>query len=117
LLGGRLGDLFGHRRLFLVGISLFTVASIAAGLASTQSILVAARAAQGLGGAIASATGLSLIMTLFTDVSNRRQAMGIVGFVSAGGGSVGVLLGGVLTSVFGWHAVFVVTIAVATAVH
>src|SRR5437763_5019054 len=116
LLGGRLGDLFGHRRLFLVGISLFTVASIAAGLASTQSILVAARAAQGLGGAIASATGLSLIMTLFTDVANRTKAMGIVGFVSAGGGSVGVLLGGILTSVFGWHSVFVVNIPVGIAV-
>src|SRR5437764_15040015 len=105
LLGGRLGDLFGHRRLFIVGVSRFTVASIAAGLASPQSILVAARAAQGLGGAIASAAGLSLIMTLFTDVANRTKAMGIVGFVSTGGGSVGVLLGAILASRFGYHAV------------
>ena len=116
LLGGRLGDLLGHRRMFLIGIGLFTVASIAAGLASSQSILVTARAAQGLGGAIASATGLSLIMTLFTDAADRTKAMGVVGFVSAGGGSVGVLLGGILTSVFGWHSVFLVNIPVGVAV-
>jgi EmrB/QacA subfamily drug resistance transporter len=116
LLGGRLGDLFGHRRLFLVGIGVFTVASLAAGLANSQAILVVARAAQGLGGAIASATGLSLIMTLFTDAANRTKAMGIVGFVSAGGGSVGVLLGGILVSFFGWHSVFLVNIPVGIAV-
>ena len=116
LLGGRLGDLYGHRRLFLVGIGLFTVASFAAGLASSQSILIAARAAQGLGGAIASATGLSLMMTIFTDQADRAKAMGVVGFVSAGGGSVGVLLGGILVSVFGWHSVFLVNIPVGIAV-
>ena len=116
LLGGRLGDLLGHRRMFLIGIGLFTVASIAAGLSSSQWILVGARAGQGLGGAIASATGLSLIMTLFTDSANRTKAMGIVGFVSAGGGSVGVLLGGILVSVFGWHSVFLVNIPVGIAV-
>src|SRR5438132_3873447 len=112
LLGGRLGDLFGHRRLFLGGIALFTIASLGAGLSSSQTILVVARAAQGLGGAVASATGLSLIMTLFTDQANRTKAMGVVGFVSAGGGSVGVLLGGILTSVFGWHSVFLVNIPI-----
>src|SRR6266480_487487 len=67
LLGGRLGDLFGHRRLFLIGISLFTAASIACGLATSQGLLVGARAVQGLGGAVASAVGLSLIMNLFTE--------------------------------------------------
>src|SRR5437879_11481219 len=112
LLGGRLGDLFGHRRLFLFGIALFTLASLLAGFSSSQPILVAARAAQGLGGAIASATGLSLIMTLFTDTANRTKAMGVVGFVSAGGGSVGVLLGGILVSFFGWHSIFLVNIPV-----
>src|SRR5213596_3563454 len=89
LLGGRLGDLYGHRRLFLIGIGLFTVASLLAGLASSQAVLIAARAAQGLGGAIASATGLSLMMTIFTAQADRAKAMGVVGFVSAGGGSVG----------------------------
>ena len=116
LLGGRLGDLYGHRRLFLIGIGLFTVASLLAGLASSQAVLIAARAAQGLGGAIASATGLSLMMTIFTAQADRAKAMGVVGFVSAGGGSVGVLLGGILVSTFGWHSVFLVNIPVGIAV-
>jgi EmrB/QacA subfamily drug resistance transporter len=117
LLGGRLGDLYGHRRLFAAGIVVFTVASLAAGMASSQEILIAARAAQGLGGAIVSAAGLSLMMGLFTEPNERAKAMGVVGFISAGGGSVGVLLGGVLTSIFGWHAVFMVNIPVGIAVY
>src|SRR5437867_5671403 len=116
LLGGRLGDLYGHRRIFLAGIALFTVASFGAGLSSSQAMLVAARAVQGLGGALASAVGLSLIMTLFTDNAERAKAMGVVGFVSAGGGSVGVLLGGILTSALGWHSVFLVNIPIGIAV-
>src|SRR6059036_1954463 len=95
LLAGRLGDLFGHRRLFLIGITLFTLASLACGLATTQGFLVTARAIQGLGGAVVSAVALSLIMTLFTDAEERTKAMGVFGFVMAGGGSLGVLLGGV----------------------
>src|SRR6266511_2772073 len=81
----------------------FTEASLAAGISSSQTILIAARAAQGLGGAIVSAAGLSLMMGLFTEPAERAKAMGIVGFISAGGGSVGVLLGGILTSFFGWQ--------------
>src|ERR687885_2826520 len=103
LLGGRLGDLFGHPRLFLAGISLFTVASAACGLAGTQGVLVGARAVQGIGGAVASAVALSLMMTLFTEPADRAKAMGVFGFVAAGGGSIGVLLGGVLTDVLDWH--------------
>jgi EmrB/QacA subfamily drug resistance transporter len=117
LLGGRLGDLYGHRRLFAVGIAVFTAASLAAGISSSQAILIVARAAQGLGGAIVSAAGLSLMMSLFTEPAERAKAMGIVGFISAGGGSVGVLLGGILTSFFGWHAVFMVNIPVGIAVY
>jgi EmrB/QacA subfamily drug resistance transporter len=117
LLGGRLGDLYGHRRLFAAGIVVFTAASLAAGISSSQTILIAARAAQGLGGAIVSAAGLSLMMGLFTEPAERAKAMGVVGFISAGGGSVGVLLGGILTSVFGWHAVFMVNIPVGIAVY
>ena len=117
LLGGRLGDLYGHRRLFVAGIGIFTAASLAAGFSSSQPILIAARAAQGLGGAIVSAAGLSLMMGLFTEPAERAKAMGVVGFISAGGGSVGVLLGGVLTSIFGWHAVFMVNIPVGIAVY
>ena len=117
LLGGRLGDLYGHRRLFAIGIAVFTAASLAAGISSSQAILIVARAAQGLGGAIVSAAGLSLMMSLFTEPAERAKAMGVVGFISAGGGSVGVLLGGVLTSFFGWHAVFMVNIPVGIAVY
>src|SRR3954447_5078458 len=106
LLGGRLGDLFGHRRLFLLGISLFTAASIACGLSTSQGLLVGARAVQGVGGAIVSAVALSLMMTLFTEAGERAKAMGIFGFVMAGGGSIGVLLGGVLTDVLNWHWIF-----------
>jgi len=112
LLGGRLGDLFGHRRLFIAGISLFTLASLACGLATTQALLVAARAVQGLGGATASAVGLSLMMTLFTEPADRAKAMGIFGFVAAGGGSIGVLLGGVLTDSLNWHWIFLVNLPI-----
>src|SRR5262249_18439655 len=92
LLGGRLGDLFGHRRLFLAGVFLFPVASIACGLATSQGVLIAARAVQGIGGAVVSAVALSLIMNLFTESAERAKAMGVFGFVMAGGGSLGVLL-------------------------
>jgi EmrB/QacA subfamily drug resistance transporter len=117
LLGGRLGDLFGHRRLFLIGISLFTAASIACGLSTTQGLLVAARAVQGLGGAIVSAVALSLMMNLFTEPAERAKAMGVFGFVMAGGGSLGVLLGGVLTDTLSWHWIFLVNVPIGVAVY
>ena len=116
LLGGRLGDLYGHRRLFLAGITLFTLASLACGLAGSQQVLVAARALQGLGGAVVTAVALSLIMTLFTDPAERAKAMGVYGFVCAGGGSIGVLLGGLLTSTLSWHWVFLVNLPIGIAV-
>ena len=108
LLGGRLGDLYGHRRLFLIGISLFTLSSLACGLAASQEVLIGARAVQGVGGAIASAVSLSLMMTLFTEPADRAKAMGVFGFVAAGGGSIGVTLGGVLTDSLDWHWIFLV---------
>ncbi|HMW60605.1 MAG TPA: DHA2 family efflux MFS transporter permease subunit [Leptospiraceae bacterium] len=116
LLGGRLGDLFGHRRLFLVGISIFTIASLACGLAPSQLLLVAARAVQGAGGAIVSAVALSLIMDLFHEPEERAKAMGFFGFVMAGGGSLGVLLGGVLTDSLSWRWVFLVNLPIGTLV-
>jgi EmrB/QacA subfamily drug resistance transporter len=116
LLGGRLGDLFGHRRLFLIGISLFTLASLGCGLAASQEILVGARAVQGLGGAVVSAVALSLIVTLFTEPAERAKAMGVFGFVAAGGGSIGVLLGGVLTDVLDWHWIFLVNLPIGVTV-
>src|SRR5687768_8095924 len=112
LLGGRLGDLYGQRRLFLLGIALFTLASAACGLANSQGLLIAARAVQGLGGAVVSAVALSLIMSLFTGAAERAKAMGVYGFVCAGGGSIGVLLGGLLTSTLDWHWIFLVNIPI-----
>lgn len=117
LLGGRLGDLFGHRKLFLAGITLFTLASLACGLANSQGFLIAARAVQGLGGAVASAVALSLMMTLFTEPAERAKAMGFFGFVASGGGSLGVLLGGVLTDVLDWHWIFLVNLPIGVLVY
>jgi EmrB/QacA subfamily drug resistance transporter len=116
LLGGRLGDLFGHRRLFLIGISLFTAASVACGVSTTPGLLVAARAFQGFGGAVVSAVALSLMMNLFTEQAERAKAMGIFGFVMSGGGSLGVLLGGVLTDTLNWHWIFLVNVPIGVAV-
>ncbi len=116
LLGGRLGDLFGHRRLFLSGLALFTAASVACGLATSQAMLVVARSVQGVGGAIVSAVALSLIMTLFVEPSERTKALGVFGFVVAAGGSIGVLLGGVLTDLLSWHWVFLVNVPIGVTV-
>ena len=117
LLGGRLGDLYGQRRVFLVGLSLFTLASLACGLCNSQILLIIARAVQGLGGAVVTAVALSLIMSLFAAPAERAKAMGIYGFVCAGGGSIGVLLGGVLTSTFSWHWIFLVNLPIGVAVY
>ncbi|MBB1624187.1 MFS transporter [Achromobacter sp. UMC71] len=117
LLGGRLGDLLGHRRMFLAGLTLFTAASLACGLAQGQTLLIAARAVQGLGGAVVSAVSLSLIMNLFTEAGERARAMGVYGFVCAGGGSIGVLLGGLLTSALSWHWIFLVNIPIGVLVY
>ena len=116
LLGGRLGDLFGHRRLFLVGLVLFTAASLACGLAGSQEMLIAARAVQGLGGAVVAVVALSLVVGMFTEPRELAKAMGVISFVAAGGGSIGVLLGGVLTDVLDWHWIFLVNIPVGVAV-
>jgi EmrB/QacA subfamily drug resistance transporter len=112
LLGGRLGDVYGHRRLFLAGLSLFTVASLACGLSPSQGVLVVARVIQGFGGAVVSAVSLSLMMSLFVEPAERAKAMGLFGFVAAGGGSIGVLLGGVLTDVLNWHWIFLVNVPI-----
>ncbi|MDN7847472.1 DHA2 family efflux MFS transporter permease subunit [Burkholderia seminalis] len=117
LLGGRLGDLYGQRRMFLAGLVAFTLASLACGLAQSQTMLIAARAVQGLGGAVVSAVSLSLIMNLFTEPGERARAMGVYGFVCAGGGSIGVLLGGLLTSSLSWHWIFLVNLPIGIAVY
>jgi EmrB/QacA subfamily drug resistance transporter len=112
LLAGRLGDLFGHRRLFLSGTAAFTLASLLCGVSTSKGMLVAARAVQGLGGAVVSAVAFSLIVVLFTEPRERAKAMGVFGFVMSGGGSIGVLAGGVLTDVAGWHWVFLVNLPI-----
>src|SRR5690349_772998 len=116
LLGGRLGDLYGPRRLFMAGIVLFSVSSLTCGLADSQVVLVAARVVQGFGGAVVSAVSLSLMMGLFTEPADRAKAMGVFGFVAAGGGSLGVLLGGILTDVLSWHWIFLVNVPIGAAV-
>jgi EmrB/QacA subfamily drug resistance transporter len=112
LLAGRFGDLFGHRRLFLIGTAAFTAASLVCGVSATQGMLIAARAVQGLSGAVVSAVAFSLIVVLFTEPSERAKAMGVFGCVMAGGGSIGVLAGGVLTDLVGWHWIFLVNLPI-----
>jgi EmrB/QacA subfamily drug resistance transporter len=112
LLGGRLGDIYGRRRIFLLGIAGFTLSSVACSLAPSAGLLVAGRAVQGVGGAVASVVGLSLMMTLFSDGGERARAMGIAGFVASGGGAIGVLAGGALTGLLNWHWIFLVNLPV-----
>ncbi len=111
LLGGRLGDLYGHRRFFLLGITLFTLPRSPAASRRAASCW-SARAVQGLGGAVVTAVALSLIMDLFSEPADRAKAMGVYGFVCAGGGSIGVLLGGVLTGSLDWHWIFLVNLPI-----
>src|ERR671916_1083559 len=112
LLGGRAGDLFGRRRVFMIGLALFTLASLFCGLAGSQALLIAARAVQGLGGAIIAPAALSIIITTFTEPADRARAMGIWGFVVSGGGTIGVLLGGVLVGTLGWPWIFLVNLPI-----
>jgi EmrB/QacA subfamily drug resistance transporter len=116
LLGGRLGDLYGQRRVFITGITGFTLASIGCGLSTTQSMLVAFRAVQGVAGALATAVGFALVVTLFSEPAQRAKAMGITGFVASGGGAVGVVVGGVITDALSWHWVFLVNVPIGIAV-
>ncbi len=115
LLGGRAGDLFGRRRVFAAGLALFTVASLLCGLAGSQGVLVAARALQGIGGAIIAPAALSIIITTFKGPKERARAMGIWAFVVSGGASIGVLLGGVLTQTMGWPWIVFVNLPVGLA--
>jgi EmrB/QacA subfamily drug resistance transporter len=117
LLGGRLGDLYGNRRWFLMGLVVFTLASLACGIAEAPWQLVVARAIKGLGGAVVAAVALALIMNLFTDPSERAKAMGVYGFICAAGGSLGEILGGVLTQLLSWHWVFLVNLPIGIGVY
>ncbi len=106
LLGGRLADLLGRRRIFISGLVLFSTASLVAGFASSEGMLIAARAVQGLGGALLSPAALSIITTTFSDGAERNKAFGVWGAVAGSGGAAGVLLGGVLTEYAGWEWIF-----------
>jgi EmrB/QacA subfamily drug resistance transporter len=112
LLGGRMADLLGRRRLFMAGLILFAVASLAGGLAQSETWLIAARAVQGLGAALLSPAALSLVTVLFTEGADRNKAMGVWGAVSGAGGAVGVLLGGMLTEWAGWEWVLFVNVPI-----
>jgi EmrB/QacA subfamily drug resistance transporter len=113
LLGGRMADLLGRRRVFMAGLVLFALASLAGGLATSEGFLIAARAVQGLGGAILSPAALSIVTTTFAEGSERNRALGIWGAVAGSGGAAGVLLGGVLTDSLGWEWVFFVNTPIA----
>src|SRR4051795_7756211 len=118
LLAGRFGDILGRRDIFLAGLGLFTVASLACGLADSEVALVVARFVQGIGGAMTSAVVLGMIVTMFQEPRDQAKAIGVYGFVASAGGSVGLLAGGVLTQSINWHWIFFVNlpIGVATAV-
>jgi EmrB/QacA subfamily drug resistance transporter len=115
LLGGRLADLLGRRRVFMAGLVLFAIASLAGGLASNSGQLIAARAVQGLGAAILSPAALSIVATTFRDGAERNKALGIWGAVAGSGGAAGVLLGGVLTEYLGWEWVLWVNVPIGIA--
>ena len=115
LLGGRLADLLGRRRVFMFGLILFALASLLGGLATSSGQLVAARALQGLGGAILSPAALSIVATTFKDGAERNKALGIWGAVAGSGGAAGVLLGGVLTEYLGWEWVLWVNVPIGIA--
>jgi EmrB/QacA subfamily drug resistance transporter len=115
LLGGRMADLLGRRRLFMIGLAVFTVASLACGFANTNNLLIAARAVQGLGGAMIAPAALSILSTTFAEGEERNKALAVWGAVSGAGGAVGVLLGGVLTEYVGWEWVFFVNVPIGVA--
>ena len=115
LLGGRIADMVGRRRMFMAGLVLFTIASLLGGLAQSALWLVLARAARGMGAALISPAALSLVMTLFTEGSERNKALGVWGAVAGSGGAAGVILGGVLTEWLGWEAVLYVNVPIGLA--
>src|SRR5947209_13991790 len=115
LLGGRLADLLGRRRLFVAGLALFAVSSLLCGLAWSEGSLIALRAVQGLGGALLAPAALSLLITTFAEGRERNLALGIYGAASGSGAAAGVLLGGLLTSYFGWSWIFFVNVPVGVA--
>ena len=112
LLAGRLGDLLGYRRIFMIGLTVFTGASLLCALSQSQEVLIAARFVQGAGGALASAVTLGMIVTMFTEPREQAKAIGVYGFVASAGGSIGLLVGGILTDAISWHWIFFVNVPI-----
>src|ERR1700729_3851408 len=112
LLVGRLGDLIGRRRIFLAGLTVFTTASLVCGLADSRALLIGARFVQGVGGAMTSAVILGMIVTMFPKPAEQAKAIGVYGFVASAGGSIGLLLGGILTQAISWHFIFVINLPI-----
>lgn len=112
IFGGRAGDLFGRRQMFLAGLALFTAASLIAALAPNSGLLITARAAQGIGAALLSPSALALITSVFPEGAARHRALAVWAAVAASGGAVGVLIGGILTEAFGWQAIFLINVPV-----
>jgi EmrB/QacA subfamily drug resistance transporter len=115
LLAGRLGDLIGQRRIFLIGLAVFTAASLLCGVAPSQEVLVGARFVQGVGGALTSAVILGMIVTMFPEPREQAKAIGVYSFVASAGASIGLLLGGVLTEALSWHWIFFVNLPIGVA--
>ncbi|MCA1657031.1 MAG: DHA2 family efflux MFS transporter permease subunit [Actinobacteria bacterium] len=115
LLAGRVGDLVGQRRVFLIGLTAFTVASVLCGLSQSQGLLIGARFIQGAGGAVASAVILGMIVTMFPEPREQAKAIGVYGFVASAGGSIGLLAGGALTDAINWHWIFFINVPVGIA--
>jgi EmrB/QacA subfamily drug resistance transporter len=112
LLAGRIGDLVGQRRVFLVGLAIFTTASLVCAASQSQEMLVGARFVQGIGGALASAVILGMIVTMFPEPAHQAKAIGVYGFVASAGGSIGLLLGGVITEAISWHWIFLINLPI-----
>jgi EmrB/QacA subfamily drug resistance transporter len=115
LLAGRLGDLVGRKRIFLTGLTLFTLASLLCGVSQSQEMLIGARFLQGLGGSMTAAVILGMIVTMFTEPADQAKAIAVYSFVAASGGAIGLLLGGVLTEAINWHWIFFVNIPIGIA--
>ena len=116
LLAGRLGDLAGRKKIFLAGLAIFTAASLVAGLSDTQGVLIAARFIQGVGGAMATAVALGMVVNLFPEPAERAKALGVYAFVGSAGASIGVFAGGVLTQLLGWNWIFYVNLPIGIAI-
>jgi EmrB/QacA subfamily drug resistance transporter len=115
LLAGRVGDLIGHRRVFVAGLTVFTIASLLCAVAQSQGMLIGARFVQGLGGAFTSAVILGMIVTMFPEQREQAKAIGVYTFVAVAGGSIGLLAGGVLTEAINWHWIFFVNLPIGVA--